>query len=270
MDVVFISRSNSGKPHTFIQEQAEALKQNHNVKIKHFLIRKGGALGYLKAIMQLASVIKKHKTDLIHVHYGLSALVPVLHKFIFFKKIKIIITYHGSDINDASERRFSLFAARFSSHNILVSEKMLKHFTKNFSVIPCGIDTNIEYGLRDITRSKYGWSENDFVILFSSSFERKEKDPEFALRVVQSFSKQTAKTVRFIELNGYNRNELTKLMQAADALLMCSIREGSPQVIKEAILNTLPVVANDVGDVKFICSGVDNCFIIQKKNRGIC
>ncbi len=54
-------------------------------------------------------------------------------------------------------------------------------------------------------------------------------------------------------------------MQAADVMILCSHIEGSPQVVKESILNSLPVIANDVGDVKFICSEVDNCFVIPKK-----
>lgn len=102
------------------------------------------------------------------------------------------------------------------------------------------------------------------MILFSSTFNRPEKDAGFAFRVIDAFSKETTKNVQLIELKGYTRHHLTNLMQAANALILCSEREGSPQVIKEAILNCLPVVSNDVGEVKSICSGIDNCFIISK------
>ncbi|AKD04400.1 glycosyltransferase family 4 protein [Pontibacter korlensis] len=265
MEVLYISRSNSDKPHPFVEEQAAALTKNHGVKIEHFLIRSGGVLGYLKAVNQLADYIKENKTDIIHVHYGLSALVAVISRLILFKSIKIIVTYHGSDINKASERRISLFAARFSSHNIVVSEKMLKYFRHNCTVIPCGVDTDIELNYRECTRKHYGWGNNDFVILFSSSFTREEKDPDFAFKVVDDLKRVSDKSIKFIELKGYTREELTKLMQAADALIMCSKTEGSPQVVKEAILNSLPVISNDVGDVKAICSTADNCFIIPKK-----
>jgi glycosyltransferase involved in cell wall biosynthesis len=176
----------------------------------------------------------------------------------------MIITFHGSDINKKSERTFSLLAARFSSHNILVSPKMSPFFKHNYSVIPCGIDTNIKLAFRQLAREENNWGENDFVILFSSGFDREEKDPGFAFQVINKFKETTSKEIRFIELKGYNRTQVTKLMQAADALILCSKREGSPQVIKESILNALPVIANDVGDVKSICSGVDNCFIVEK------
>ena len=129
-------------------------------------------------------------------------------------------------------------------------------------MIPCGINTDVELIHREVTRESNKWGTNDFVILFSSSFDREEKDANFAFQVVDAFSKTTTKSVRLIELKGYTRNEVTHLMQAADALIMCSKREGSPQVIKEAILNSLPVVSNDVGEVKSICSGIDYCFIV--------
>jgi glycosyltransferase involved in cell wall biosynthesis len=264
MEVVYVSRSNSGKPHPFVKEQADALIRNFKINIQHFLIASGGIAGYSKAVLQLAEFVSKSKADIIHVHYGLSALVAVLNKLLFFKKYKIIITYHGSDINKDSERKFSLLAARFSAHNILVSEKMLRYFKNDFSVIPCGIDTDIELNQREATRAAYQWRDNDFVVLFSSSFTRQEKDPEFAFKVIDALAKETSKSVKFIELKGFTRSQLTSLMQAADALILCSQREGSPQVIKEAILNGLPVVANDIGDVKAICEGADNCFIVPK------
>jgi glycosyltransferase involved in cell wall biosynthesis len=265
MDVLYLSRSTSGQPHPFIKEQALVLSKNFNISIHHFLINQGGGFGYIKAIIKLASFLNKNNVDIIHVHYGLWGLVAIISKLINLKNQKIIITYHGSDINNPSERKFSLIASQFSSHNILVSEKMLKHISSNCSVIPCGIDTNVKLSYREETRAKYGWSDDTFVILFSSNFKRKEKDPAFAFKVIDALSKESSEKIIFLELKGYSREELTQLMQAADALLMCSLMEGSPQVVKEAIVNSLPVVTNDVGDVKSICADVDNCFILPKK-----
>ncbi|SHF39201.1 glycosyltransferase family 4 protein [Flavisolibacter ginsengisoli] len=264
MKIVFVSRSNTGYPYPYVKEQADALVRNYNVEISHFLVAHGGVSSYLKAVIKLFDFTRKNRVDLIHVHCGLSALVAVLYKYLFFKKLKIIITFHGSDINIPKERKYSLFAAQFSSHNILVSEKMLKYFKKKYSIIPCGIETNIKLDSRENTRIEKGWEKNDFVILFSAGFHRKVKDPQFAFKVIEAFSNVTKRKVRFIEMKGFTRNEVTNIMQAADVMLMCSFTEGSPQVIKEAILNSLPVISNDVGEVRLICSGVDNCYIIQK------
>ncbi|OKL39556.1 glycosyltransferase [Pontibacter flavimaris] len=264
MNVLFISRSKTGRPHPFVEEQAIALEHAAGIKIEHFLVRSNGLKGYTKAAYGLYHHLKRHPVDLIHAHYGLSGLLAVLSRLLFRHNLKIIITYHGSDINKPSERRFSLLASRLADHNILVSSKMLSYITARSTVLPCGTNTEIDLVYRDPARAHYGWGANDFVILFASRFDLPVKDPEFALEVVKAFSEETTRSVKFLELKGYSREQVTKLMQAADALLMCSKTEGSPQVIKEAIVNALPVIANDVGDVKLICGQVDHCFIVPK------
>src|SRR5690606_4455670 len=172
--------------------------------------------------------------------------------------------FHGSDLNEKSKRGYSLIAAKYASYSIVVSKKMSRFLAFKHSVIPCGIDVDIELIHRDTIRTRLGWGDQDFVILFSSNFSRKEKDPGFAFKVVEEFSLKSDCNVKFIELKGYTRTQLTQIMQGADALILCSVMEGSPQVIKEAIINTLPVVANDVGDVAEICEGVDNCYVVEK------
>lgn len=265
MKILYVSRSKTGRPHPFIVEQANMLAKSYGHQIEHYLIRKGGIMGYLEASYEIYQYLLKNRSDIIHVHYGLSAIAVLICKLLTFGRTKVIITFHGSDINKGIERIFSLFAAGYSSHNILVSHKMSKFFKKNYSIIPCGVDTQIGLNFREMTRQEKGWGENDFVILFSSSFDRKEKDPEFAYMVVDTFIEESSKNIHFIELKGYHREQITQLMQAADVMLLCSHMEGSPQVIKESILNSLPVITNDVGDIRFICDKVDNCFIVTKK-----
>ncbi len=239
---------------------------SYDVNAQHFFIKKGGISGYVKAIRQLYALLRRENSiDIIHVHYGLWGLVAVISKIAAHNKAKVVITFHGSDINKRTERPLSQLAARFSAHNILVSEKMLKYIHERFSLIPCGIDTDVELNHREVTRKEYGWGDNNFVVLFSSSFERSVKDPGFAFKVIAALEASSSKSIEFVELKGYNRNQLTRLMQAADALIMCSEREGSPQIVKEAVLNALPVVSNDVGDVKSICRNVDNCYIVDKE-----
>ncbi|MBS9524265.1 glycosyltransferase family 4 protein [Litoribacter ruber] len=270
MKVLFVSRSKTGSPHAFVREQAEVLTENFEIEIDHFLISEGGLKGYFKAARRIAAYLKNHPVDLVHVHYGLSALPVVLGKIFRMHNKKMVITYHGSDINKSNERIVSLFASKFSSYNILVSNRMEQFFKKDYQVIPCGVDIDIDTNYRDLVRKEKGWGKNDFVILFSNSFERLEKDPDFAKKVVEEFRKKTSKNVHFLELKGYNRAQLTQLMQAADVMLMCSIMEGSPQIIKESILNSLPVLSNDVGEVKLICNEVDNCHIVDKTVEAYC
>jgi glycosyltransferase involved in cell wall biosynthesis len=51
-------------------------------------------------------------------------------------------------------------------------------------------------------------------------------------------------------------------MNAADLLLLSSLAEGSPNVVKEALACNLPVVASDVGDVREVLDGVERCRVL--------
>ncbi|HEY5914341.1 MAG TPA: glycosyltransferase family 4 protein, partial [Verrucomicrobiae bacterium] len=49
----------------------------------------------------------------------------------------------------------------------------------------------------------------------------------------------------------------------SDALLLTSLHEGSPTVVKEAIACGLPVVSVDVGDVAERIEKIDGCYLAQ-------
>jgi glycosyltransferase involved in cell wall biosynthesis len=48
-------------------------------------------------------------------------------------------------------------------------------------------------------------------------------------------------------------------LNASDVLVLTSIDEGSPNIVKEALACNLPVVSVDVGDVKERIAGIDGC-----------
>ena len=50
-------------------------------------------------------------------------------------------------------------------------------------------------------------------------------------------------------------------LNASDALLLTSMHEGSPNIVKEALACNRPVVSVDVGDVKERLEGIKGCYI---------
>ena len=88
----------------FVKEQGEAIRAlGHEVE---FFIAKGN---YLKVWMELNAKIWEFKPDIIHAHFGICGLVAALQR-----KVPVVVTYPGSDINDKRIRPISILAMQLS------------------------------------------------------------------------------------------------------------------------------------------------------------
>jgi glycosyltransferase involved in cell wall biosynthesis len=68
-------------------------------------------------------------------------------------------------------------------------------------------------------------------------------------------------TIKIRNLENVTRIQVKKILNQSDCLLMTSLTEGSPQVVKESLSCGLPVVSVPVGDVSEMIKEVPNCFI---------
>lgn len=252
--VLFVCSGNKGYINPFIEEQAIAL-ENAGCSVDFFLIKGKGWGGYVNSYWQFRKYLRNHPPDLIHAHYGLSGLMASLQK-----KIPVVTTFHGSDVNQKKIRRFSRWAARRSRHSIVVENGFMKKLglTRNATLLPCGIDLDRFTPMPTAAaRAALGLSETETLILFSSAFNNPVKNYPLAAAAVKQLGYG-----RLLELKGYSRNEICLLMNAANLLLLTSFSEGSPQVVKEALACNLPVVSTGVGDVPQVLQGVEGCSIV--------
>ena len=251
-----------------IREQVGALREQ-GCECEYYYVKGKGIMGYLRAIPGLRKMIREWKPDVVHAHYGLSCLVANLAT----RRVPVASTYHGSDINVKSVRRFSKMAIRLSAWNIFVSKRNMALAGvvegKKASLVPCGI--NIPLPWNDLQKQKVEqltlnqWVEgvleqNKKHVLFAGAFDNAVKDPELAKESVALLD-----NVQLIELKGYSRDQVNALMYSCNALLMTSKTEGSPQVIKEAMACGCPIVSVDVGDVAERTEGVSGCFVIKSR-----
>jgi glycosyltransferase involved in cell wall biosynthesis len=63
-------------------------------------------------------------------------------------------------------------------------------------------------------------------------------------------------------IDGVPAAEMPWVYGACDALVVTSLREGSPNCVKEALACARPVVAVDVGDVREVLEGLTNCAVV--------
>jgi glycosyltransferase involved in cell wall biosynthesis len=64
-------------------------------------------------------------------------------------------------------------------------------------------------------------------------------------------------------LDGVPHEEVPTWLNAADVVLLTSLREGSPMVVKEALACNVAVVSVDVGDVRERLAGIEGCFVAE-------
>jgi len=253
MKILIVCSSNSGSIAPFILEQGDALT-GIGVVVEYLTIRGKGIAGYLGNYKKLLAKINGFNPDIIHAHYGLSGLLANLQR-----KVPVVTTYHGSDINNTWIFLFSRLCMMLSAHNIFVSSKNLttSGLTRNQSLIPCGVDINLFSPIdKALARKDMGLDNAFTYILFAGAFQNKVKNAALAQASVAGIPKVT-----LLELKDYSREQVALLMNAVDVALMTSFTEGSPQFVKEAMACNCPIVSVPVGDVPEVLIGVEGCYI---------
>ncbi len=251
-------RSHDG---VFVRDQVESLRAL-GVDVDIEIVRSlRGRLDYFVSIARVRRrVLDEQRAgrpyDLVHVHYGVTSLAARL-----VSSVPRIVTFYGSDVNSPIERWLSRLSMGRVAKRVYVSARLARTMGDDAGeVIPNGVDFAFFVpGDRAATRRRLDVGEHEQLILFGGS-------PSDAVKGYDVFRDVLAKLraqgfqVRELLLTAPRqpRTEVVAKLDAADCLLFCSRygSEGSPTVVKEAVVMGLPVVAVDVGDVSEILADV--------------
>jgi glycosyltransferase involved in cell wall biosynthesis len=113
-----------------------------------------------------------------------------------------------------------------------------------------------------VCKQKLGWSTRSFHVLFASSNGDPVKRPWLAKAAVAQMS-NADRPAELHYMTGIPNADMPVWLNAGDVLLLTSIHEGSPTVVKEALACSLPVVSTDVGDVAERIEGIEGCHLAQ-------
>ncbi len=256
MRILFVARCKHGRYAPFVTEQVEAIEKQ-GVECRYFGVDGKGIVGYLRQLPKLWKAIREFRPDIVHAHYGLCGLLANCQR-----RIPVVTTYHGSDINDPRVLRLSRRSIRRSRFNIFVSQKNvdIARPRKDYALIPCGISLE-DYPVIDKAEARrlMGLDPSGKYVLFAGAFDNPVKNASLAKAAMERVPE-----AELLELKGYTRTQVATLMQAVDAFLMTSLTEGSPQVIKEAMACSCPIVSVDVGDVRERTEGIGGCYISDR------
>ena len=247
----------------FVWQQAEQLRRvGHTVDVINILGFRS-KLNYLKGAVDVLRQTRSTPYDIVHAHYGLTAL-PAWFRL----HAPLVLTLHGSDLLGGHfERLCSLVIWRFADAVIVVSEEMRQRVPG--IVIPCGVDLNqFRPYNRDEARARLGWPLDKYLILFPFDPSRRVKRYDLAEAAVERLKEEGIRA-ELVTVFGVENREMPWYYSAADVMILCSDREGSPSSVKEALACNLPVVATNVGDIHEIMSGIVGTRICTQEIREI-
>jgi len=189
--------------------------------------------------------------DLVHANYGLTAPPAILQAL-----RPVVLTLWGSDLM-GKYGGVSRLCGRFADEVIVMSEEMAAAYGHDCHVIPHGVDLELFRPLPTaVARRELDWTPNAHHVLFPYDTGRKVKDFPRAERIVDRIRPSIDAPVTLHTVSGVSHESMPLYMNAADALLLTSKREGMPNAVKEAMACNLPVVATGVSDLPTLLSDV--------------
>lgn len=249
----------------FVKEQVDNLVSTTNFEVDVFVIDgHNGFLSYLKGSFVLLYKALFGGYDLIHCHYGLSAMFTLI---IPFKKWNnVILTLHGGDILKEQGKTLQVAITKKILSRvgfvITLSEEMnsiVSRYTNDYQILVCGADGDLfdgVYSTKAVT-----------TFLFPGKPDRDVKNYPFFKEVVKAYGEEGRES-KVVILDGYSRQQMAEVLRNGSILLMTSHSEGSPQVIKEAMLSDLPILSSDVGDVASVIGGAAGTLVYARLAAG--
>jgi glycosyltransferase involved in cell wall biosynthesis len=222
----------------------------------------------------LAANWRRPRYALVHGHSGETALAVR-----FYLRAPVLVSYCGSDLLGDPRadgtvplrhrlRRWLLRQhARLLTATLTKSRQMEEALPARLRgqnvVVPNGVDTEAFAPIaRDEARSRLGWDPRQPVALFAGDPRVERKRHSLAEAACERAAGELG-DLRLHVATGVPPPEMPLLMSAADCLLLTSSIEGSPNVVKEALMCDLPVIATDVGDVRELLAGVEPSWVCE-------
>jgi glycosyltransferase involved in cell wall biosynthesis len=238
----------------FVKDQVEALKRIDGLEIELFTFGTGSR-EYARAAAALRRRYRTHDFDVIHAHYGLCGWSSLA-----VRGAPHVVTFHGTDLAHRHVGPLSRALARLIDLPAPVSASLartglpgtLASGAKRLAVLPTGVNLDRFHPIdRRTARSQLGLDPAAPHLLFPADPARPEKRFDRARQVAD------AAGVKLIAYGRRPPEEIPLMINAANAVLAPSEREGFGLAALEALACDVPVLATDVGVAPLVLAGID-------------
>ncbi len=238
---------------SFVRDQVEALRRLPEMELELEVIAPGSALAYARAALDLQRRYRRRtRFDVVHAHFGLSAwpalAVPArIHG----------VTLHGTDVSHPRSRAITLPALRRMDLVAAVSAELAGQLPRwagrgAVRVLPCGADlTRFRSTERAQAREALGLDPAGPYLLFPADPARPEKRHDLAAALAARLN------VPLLTLGAVPPEQVPNYVNAANAVLVTSDREGFGLGVVEALACDVPVLSTPHGVAPEALNAVD-------------
>jgi len=212
------------------------------------------------ALRLFLTSFRRKRYDLIHAYYGYPGLLALLQF-----KVPVVVTFRGSDLLSRRNRHLGPWIAKQVEGVIVMSEEMRRvSGREDARIIPFGVDLGpcSPYPM-ERARIDLGLPLGDKLVLFPWNPGRPEKRFDIASAAVEQLQAER-RNLRLVPVWDEPPETVFKYMNACDALVLVSDREGAPMAVREALACNLPVVSVDVGDVRQVINDLEGCYLCRQ------
>lgn len=258
-------------------------------------VKKFGSTGHWLAALSInLSLLPISEDSIVHVQRP-DDLLPFLLAGIGSVRV---CTIHGNPLQGMNERRCLAVSTAYSvleaailrriDRVVFVDDGNASQYLQRYpwlngrmEVIPNGVDTTF-FTPSDKAMAKRRWGANGTAFLYAGRLDPEKRVTE----VVQAFRALDKKDcsmliagdgrdmpmvrelseglpVRF--LGTVERAEMPSLLNASDAVILYSAREGLPSVVLEALACGVPVIATPVGAIPEVVRSGETGFIVRNR-----
>jgi teichuronic acid biosynthesis glycosyltransferase TuaC len=260
----------------YVEQQIEGLRRiGLEVEVAFVNRLQKGMSAYLGLGRQVRARIAHFQPDLVHIMYG-GIMAAQITRTVTGRPT--VVTFHGSDLLgehlSGSLRKviaaYGVWASRRAAQGadgvVIVSKGLQDALPEDIDpskvrIIPCGIDLERFKPLDQGTcREQLDWDASRFHVLFPSDSGNSVKRPNLARDAVDALNRLGIRAEMHY-LHGVPNPNVPVWLNASDVLLLTSLHEGSPTIVKEALACNLPIVSVDVGDVRERIEGIQGCYL---------
>jgi glycosyltransferase involved in cell wall biosynthesis len=236
----------------FVRDQVEALREIDGLDVELFAFEPGGAGRYARAARDLRRAHARGRFDVVHAHYGLTGWTALA----LGRRAPLVVTFHGTDLSHPLVGPLSRALARTIDVSAPVSARLARLLpgagtNRPAPVLPCGVNLD-RFAPRDRreARSRLGLDPDGRYLLFPADPARPEKRHDRARELAD------AAGAPLLTYAGLAPERVPDSINAANAVVATSEREGFGLGPLEALACDVPVLSTDVGIAPVALRGV--------------